>query len=156
MNIFILDRDPVAAAQMQCNKHVVKMTLETAQLLSSAVIMHGGKAPYRLTHRNHPCTLWASKNVENFRWLVKHGLALGAEYTLRFGKLHKSEAVIREVSSSEHYLPVDSISEFAIAMPAQYHKEDPVAAYRAYYIGEKSTFAKWSIRAKPFWLSSNL
>lgn len=36
MNIFVLDKNPVIAAQLQCDKHVVKMIVESAQMLSTA------------------------------------------------------------------------------------------------------------------------
>ena len=59
MNIFVLHRDPKIAAQMSCDKHVVKMILETAQMLSSAARAKGAWAPYKQTHKKHPCTLWS-------------------------------------------------------------------------------------------------
>ena len=71
MNIFLLDLDPRLAAYQQCDKHVIKMTLETAQILSSASIINGGKGPYRLTHKNHPCTLWAAQTSDNYEWLIQ-------------------------------------------------------------------------------------
>ena len=49
MNIFILDNDPVIAAQMQCDKHVVKMIVESAQMLSTAHRMIDGVMEKRLS-----------------------------------------------------------------------------------------------------------
>lgn len=144
MNIFILDIDPVRAAQMQCDKHVVKMVLESAQILST---INGG--PYKPTHKNHPCVLWAQETAGNYHWLSIHALALCAEYTLRYGKVHKCEAVIRSITPPS--IPQGS-SEFVMCMPVQYQKfGDVVKSYRAYYMGEKAGFAKWTNREAPSW-----
>ena len=145
MNIFILDSDPVLAAQYQCDKHVVKMILETAQILST---IQGG--PYKPTHKNHPCVLWAAETQANFNWLRLHGLALCQEYTLRYGKKHKCEDII---ATAYNCNPVVKRTYFVQCMPEQYKCEDPVQAYRQYYLHEKSKFAKWTKRREPFWWS---
>lgn len=93
MNIFVLDEDPVAAARMLCDQHVVKMTLETAQLLCSAHA--NGAAPYRRTHYDHPCAVWTRASTANYLWLCCHGQALADEYTYRFDREHASERVVR-------------------------------------------------------------
>lgn len=137
---------------MQLDRHVVKMTLETAQLLSSAVIMNGGKAPYKAAYKGHPCTVWTSKSRENFLWLVAHGKALAEEYTFRYEKRHKSLDVIEEVEKSAHVVPSLGLLPFALAMPDKYkNPSDPVSSYRAYYLGEKTGFAKWTKRPPPDW-----
>ena len=93
MNIFVLHPMPDIAARMQCDRHVVKMTLETAQMLSTAINELGGQAPYKSAHVNHPCSVWARETLSNFEWLWEHGINLAQEYTARYGKVHKSEAV---------------------------------------------------------------
>jgi len=145
MNIFVLSSNPVEAAQMQCDKHVVKMCLETAQMLSTIV---GG--PYKPTHANHPCTLWAASSKGNFLWLKEHGLALCAEYTYRYSKIHKSEAVIQNADVPDTISHIDFVLEFVQCMPPEYKQEDAVAAYRAYY-HSKAHFAKWTKRPIPYW-----
>lgn len=154
MNIFVLDRDPQKAAQMLCDKHVVKMLLETAQILCTVLHgreNHGALVPYKPTHKNHPCVIWAEK-PEHTYWLLLHGLSICAEYTFRYGKIHKSEAVINSIAP---YIEVtyDTPDFFALAMPDKYKSidRDPVASYRAYYIGEKSGIATWKKRDKPEW-----
>ena len=92
MNIFVLDNDPIVAAQSQSDKHVVKMVLETAQMLCAA--FPPGEAPYKRSYYNHPCTVWARKSDDNYYWLCRHGIALSVEYTHRYGKRHKSQDVI--------------------------------------------------------------
>lgn len=152
MNIFILDEDPTLAAQMQCDAHVVKMTLETAQLLSSALILNGGTAPYKITHKGHPSTVWTASSRENFLWLVAHGKALAEEYTYRYGKIHKSLAIIEEVEKCADIIPSKGLTAFALAMPDQYKDfSDPVKSYRSYYLHEKREFAKWTRRSPPKW-----
>jgi hypothetical protein len=155
MNIFILHPDPSLAAQMQCDKHLVKMVLETAQLLCS--VYPPGVAPYKRTHYNHPCAKWARETQSNFRWLLKHGYALCGEYTRRYQKYHKTGHVITWVSEHMPELPNGGITPFAQAMPDQYkNPHDPVAAYRAYYRGEKAKFATWKYPASvPEWFTNN-
>lgn len=151
MNIFILDTDPVLAAQMQCDKHVVKMTLETTQLLSSALWLNGGQGPYRLTHKGHPCTKWAAANRENFLWLVEHGKALAKEYTFRYGKEHKCESILTTLSACAKMIPQGQITDFVKAMPDEYKSSNIVDSYRSYYLGEKRNIAKWTKRQSPSW-----
>ena len=151
MNIFVLSRDPVEAARWQCNKHVIKMILETAQLLSAA--HPSDVAPYKHTHVNHPCSKWTRASLDNYRWLVEHGIALCSEYTNRYNKSHKTETVMKWLRANEPDLPKIGLTPFALAIKdAQYWHEDPVQAYRAYYIGEKARFAEWAPRAHaPSW-----
>jgi len=148
MNIFILDRDPVLAAQYQCDKHVVKMVLETAQIMST---ISGG--PYKPTHKNHPCVLWAGANLVNYNWLSEHGLALCSEYTIRYSKRHKCQNVIESLVPHFDYDAEDPIN-FVQCMSDEYKGEDPVEAYRKYYQGAKASFATWANREVPFWWST--
>lgn len=149
MNVFVLDLDPERAAQMQCDKHVVKMVLETAQLLCAA--FPEGSAPYKRTHYNHPCAKWTRESIDNFVWLVGHGLALSDEYTYRYGKQHKSHAAILWCMQHTHLLdiPAVGLTPFAQAMPDQYKRPDAVDAYRAYYRGGKAEIATWNRSRKP-------
>lgn len=147
MNIFVLDLDPVAAARAQVDKHVVKMTLESAQLLCNAF----PEAPYKHAHVHHPCAIWALRSSANYQWLLDHALALAAEYTLRYGKRHKSQDVIEWCRDhvSEISFPDSSLTPFAQAMPDEYKHPNPVQAYRNYYLGSKMRFAAWKSPAIP-------
>lgn len=151
MNIFILDRDPAIAASYQCNKHVVKMILETAQMLCSP--FDPGTAPYKRSHFNHPCSVWARHTRANFDWLVTHGLALCSEYESRYSKTHKSKAIIEWCRDNANTLtfPSEGLTEFAQAMPDECRRPDPVDAYRTYYLVHKRDFAKWPEGKKPSW-----
>jgi len=152
MNIFVLDTNPTTAAKMQCDKHVVKMVLESAQLLCSP--FEPGTAPYKRTHYNHPCAKWVRENESNYCWLLNHAWALAAEYYWRYKKVHKSLSVIDWCDANRYKLnlPKENCSPFAQAMPAIYKNPDAVVAYRAYYIGDKSKIARWNKgRPKPDW-----
>lgn len=153
MNIFVLDSDPRIAAKQHCDKHVVKMLLETVQLLSTARVTHGATAPYKATHKKHPCTIWVSASKTNYTWLVELGLALSDEYKKRFGKSHLSGRRLLEILDPPPNMPELGLTPFAQAMPEQYKQiGDAVAAYRAYYLGEKVRFAKWARGSGvPFW-----
>ena len=146
MNIFVLDPDPGVAARMQCDRHVVKMTLESAQMLSTAVNELGGQAPYKSAHVNHPCSVWVRESLGNFLWMYDHGMALAKEYTQRYGKVHKSEAVIQECMDKVRPLPLFNLSRtpHPLCMPDEYKSDDAVEAYRRFYIADKSGFAQWN------------
>jgi hypothetical protein len=118
---------------MSCDRHCIKMILESAQLLCTAIHLHGGVAQYKPTHVSHPCTIWSAKTKANWLWLKEYALALCAEYTLRYGKTHKSQAVIE--SLNPHVIPDGDLTPFAQAMPDEYRRKDGnvVEAYREYY-----------------------
>lgn len=152
MNIFILDRDIEKCARAHCDQHVVKMILESAQILCTALNRKGIKTPYRSTHVKHPCVIWAGESFDNFRWLMSLARALNAEYRYRYKKTvdHKSMGVIKALGGAR--FPRRGITPFAQAMPEKYRVPgDAVAAYRAFYRGEKRGFATWSRRAPPRW-----
>jgi hypothetical protein len=151
LNLFVLHRDPAIAARWQCDRHVVKMTLEAAQILCSAAHLLGQRAPYRPTHLAHPCVIWAAASRGNWRWVVAHGLALAREYERRYGRPHRSLAVFRWAQGRGVGPPASSgrRRRFATAMPERYRAGDPVAAYRRFYAAEKARFATWRAPAKP-------
>ena len=151
MNIFILDENPEKAARDHCDKHVIKMILESGQMLCSA--HEQGKAPWKRSHYNHPCTIWARTTKENYRWLATLGLELCAEYTRRYNKHHKSENVL--IWCAENIpttIPDGPLTQFAIAIKnSAYHRPTAVESYRAYYIGDKVRFARWKYCEPPQW-----
>lgn len=153
MNIFVLDGAPHKAARYHCDRHVVKMILESAQILCTVAHKYGLDAPYRATHHNHPCTLWAGESSANWDWLVALSAALNQEYRSRFNHTvdHKSWTVISHLEKPRSF-PETTLTPFAQAMPEKYRAAtDPVAAYRAFYIGEKASFATWKHSDQPDW-----
>ena len=136
MNIFVLSRSPRRAAELHCDKHVVKMILETAQLLYCVHWVCGTPLPegaYKQTHKNHPCAIWVRTSIENYRWLCALGTWLCIEYTFRYGKTHKTDAHLRWLRCNEPAVPSVGLTPFVQAMPDEYKHEDPVEAYRTYY-----------------------
>ena len=153
MNIFVLDNDIERCAQYHCDQHVVKMILESAQLLCTALNKKGFSTPYKSTHAKHPCVLWVEESYENFAWLKNLALALNTEYRFRFEKDsdHKSISVINQITSFEY--KNQGLTDFAQAMPDGYKiPGNAVQAYRNFYVGEKMKFAKWTKRSVPEWV----
>ncbi len=150
MNIFVLSQDPVQAAKWHCDKHVVKMALESVQMLSTALWRYGEATSYKPAHQKHPCTLWAGDSRPNFSWLVAHSEALHDEYTARYGRTHASRRVLNEASRRLNTIPLGEQTTFVQAMPEEYKSVCAVEAYRKYYLGEKMSFAKWK-RNRPEW-----
>lgn len=157
MNIFILDNDKEKCAQYHNNKHVVKMILESAQILSTVARQNGIDFGYKPTHAKHPCTLWTGKSLDNFTWLVDFVYHLHDEWRHRFNhnKTHKSYEVVRgimgRVANDGIDIPSIGLTPFAQAMPDQYKSDNTVQAYRNYYIGEKKHLADWGKREIPDW-----
>ena len=151
MNIFILNEHPQTAAKMQHNKHVVKMVLESTQMLCSAFDpIH--KPPYKKAYYNHPCTIWTRTSKENYMWLLIHAFSLAIEYTHRYNKVHASQKVINWCYKNIDKIdfPEQKRTPFALAMPDQYKTSDAVESYIYYYISEKLQNAQWKNREKPF------
>lgn len=158
MNIFVVDEDPIKAAQMLCDRHVNKMILESAQILCFVANRYEHPAPYSThgAHKNHPCTLWAGNTKENWFWLVQHGLALNDEKIFRTGKSHTSAEVIKWLLQRDFSPPPNCLTPFAQAMPVQYRNVNAVLAYRTYYLKEKQFFKDgkrpvWTKRNPPDW-----
>jgi hypothetical protein len=176
MNIFAVQPNPLDAAHDLCDKHVVKMIVESAQMLSTAHRVLDGNATIRISKSNrklkhwvhpctvrdaklclpamvnHPCTIWVMQGSDNYMWLWQHTTGLLKEYTDRYSKQHSMRGLVNDYLST---LPVNirrgQLSPFAQAMPEHYKTDDAVTAYRNYYIGDKKRFAKWSKTSPPSW-----
>ncbi len=156
MNIFILDNDIQQCARYHCDLHVSKMILESVQILCTALNEQGFRTPYKSTHRKHPCVRWVMDSHDNFLWLAALADALNKEYRYRYEKDrdHASIIVLRDIAGLEY--EARGLTEFAQAMPDQYKVPgDAVSAYRAFYLGEKHRFARWTRRPAPDWWISN-
>lgn len=164
MNIFVLHENPRIAAHMMCDKHVVKMIVEGCQMLSTNHRMSGSHvvyAPvnlYKQSFQNHPCTIWARQTTDNYFWLADHTHELSLEYTRRYNKIHLAHAMTEWF---RFHVPLQvtegHLTPFAQAMPEEFKVSgDAVAAYRKYYIGAKSRFAKWKFTKTPDWYVEGL
>ena len=146
MNIFYLHKDPVKAAEMQYNKHVVKMILESAQMLCTAHHCYGNaeqklNVPYKQAHLNHPSTIWCRQSIPNYMWLYNHMIALGKEYTKRYGKNHLTITKCKEPLSvsPEGIDTYVSFTEPPQCMPDEYKRDSAIHAYWLYYVNDKSS-----------------
>jgi hypothetical protein len=161
MNIFYLDHKPSLAAAYHCDKHVVKMILETAQLLCTAHRVLDDRGPlyyddqgyYKSTHVNHPSAIWVRSSVPAYMWTHALLLCLCEEYTRRYGKVHKVESsgLMAKLVDPPGILHNTKPTFPPQCMPEQYKRDDVVEAYRAYYVGEKHKIAKWRTGKKPTW-----
>ena len=165
MNIFFLSDDPETAAEWQCDRHVVKMILESAQLLSTAHRELDGDewadevGLYKRTHKNHPSAVWVRKSTHHYRWLYNHFLALCDEYRYRYGKEHltytKMHSLLNEYPDN---LEDDGWTDPPQCMPDDYKHRNTVQAYRNYYTLDKASngwFCYNKGRCAPWWLTKN-
>lgn len=156
----MLDSDMTLCAQYHCDKHIVKMPTEAAQLISSVLHKLGKPelAPYKLTHENHPCAVWARKHLGNFQRLLDYAHAISAEYTVRYGKVHKAFTAIEGITydtftpadfgdTSVIHSPMPNCTTFK-NLPAHYNLID---AYRMYYIRDKQHILDFKTE-RPDWL----
>ena len=171
MNIFVTDPSPTLSARCLPDKHIVKMPLETCQMLSIVCSKKWGHdygelhringEPYKTekgAFRNHPCTIWANASLENTWWLLAHGLALCNEYSWRYGKIHSCEKTLVEATeiippAPRPYLP----KSFTFAGPNEYKYDTSIDTFTAYkrYISSKPWAASNYLRdpsRKPHWL----
>lgn len=171
MNIFYLSNDTATCALYHCDKHVVKMIVEYCQLLSTAHrVLDGNVLPrqelesilYKKTHRNHPSAIWARACRANYLWLHELTVQLNKEYTRRYGRVHKSvrTGLMDALLTTPENIVDGEFSEPTQAMPDQYKVPgDSIKAYKAFYIAEKSGFAKWKGKLQesfePKWYSDH-
>ena len=151
MNIFYLDENIETCARYHCDAHVIKMILESAQILCTVLWLNNIDSPYRPTHKNHPCVLWAGESLSNWIWLKNLAGALNNEYKYRFShnKNHKSYDVILSLQTPP--IPDLGLTAIVQAMPEEYKNKNPVLAYRQYFISRKYHPAKWTKREVPSW-----
>ena len=143
MNIFYLDSDPEIAASYVYDKHKVKMILESAQMLCTAHHLldpcNSDDIPYKVVHKNHPSTIWVRESSPHYLWLYQHMLALGEEYTRRYGRTHLTITKCKDVLARYPGGIFNvGFSEPPQCMPDEYKVEgDSIQAYWNYYIGDK-------------------
>jgi len=179
MNIFMLDYNPKLSAQFHNDKHVVKMIVEYAQLLSTAHRILDGKEEevryqtktgsfrkkkvfslvdntlntsiYAAAHVNHPSSIWVRESKSNYNWLHEMSLHLVEEYKIRYGnKKHKTESVLINLFKVPSNINDHGFTLLKLAMPEKFHKTCPVESYRDYYRTDKEHLANWKTN-KPYW-----
>ena len=182
MNIFYLDRDPKVCAQMHNDKHVVKMILEYAQLLSTAHRILDGKLVeglsksgrkakryelpdqrdqllYTATHSNHPSAVWCRQTSMNYDWLYSLFVESCNEYTHRYGKVHVTDNKLRHALSHrpKNIGRSEVWQDPTPAMPDIYKvASNGVESYRNYYLGDKREMSRWTNRHMPTWFADGI
>ena len=176
MNIFYVDKDPKVCAEMHCDKHVVKMIVEYAQLLSTAHRVLDGTPYYDLTetgrrvlryqldgsykdallykaaHINHPSAIWVRENFENYYWLYDLFSHLSDEYTYRYSKRHSTTELLGDILEiAPDNIPEGVFTQPPQCMPDEYKTKNSIQAYQNFYIGEKAPFCNWKNREIPKW-----
>ena len=169
MNIFYLDQDPKVCAQYHCDKHVVKMILESAQLLCTAINVVAGEqvTPYKSTHVNHPCAIWVRESFSNWMYVYCLMLYLELEWNFRFehDKDHKAVTLLCKSGNNiklkaQELLPDKPFTAPPLCMPEHCKTTtmfgsivDATVSYRNYYNLEKQHLHKWTNRNVPFWIT---
>lgn len=163
MNIFVLSEDPRECARFHNDRHVVKMILETCQLMSTAHVFLDGERTakarvpliLRPTHVNHPVAIWVRQTAENYNWAGELLRNLCLEYNQRYGKVHSyvtNGLVARLMLHRPMNMQHGQRTPFAQCMPAQYRRASAVEAYRLYYFHEKWHMDSWRAPARtPQW-----
>lgn len=157
MNIFFLHRLAWLAAIMHCDKHM-KMIVEAAQMLSTALFKHtgsadlmpmraDGKTPYSgKAHPHHPSTLWVGLTRANYEWLCELAESLLEQNQIRYGKEHGCTDAIHHLRRMAEHIPDltgGQMTPVPLAMPDEYKQPDRVQAYRQFYFHDKRRFARW-------------
>lgn len=161
MNIFWLDTNLTNCAKAHYDKHIVKMPIEYAQLLSTTLIHFGYEAPYRKTHENHPCAKWARKHKGNYQLLWDLANEVGKEYTHRYGKVHKSHQLLldglipREIDTGEDVIITTPLPNCTSIKNAPEHI-NLVTLYRMYYLADKAYIRSYKNREEPEWMGDRL
>jgi hypothetical protein len=157
MNIFYIDKDPIIAAQQLSDPHIRKMQIESAQMCCTAHWAVGNEAPYKRAHFNHPSTIWARQSIQHYNWLVEHGLEICKEFTLRYGKHHKTQDVLEWLQANKPNLPDNGFISPPLCMPDHYKKNDAIDAYRNFYVKDKLAIKKLDWKKipekKPLWVN---
>lgn len=181
MNIFYLDENPIKSANMLNDKHVVKMIVESSQMLINPYYLSIGitstkkispldqikinnlfktfpfKTPYKMSFMHHPCSIWVCNSFSNWKWLLDHAIAIGSEYNLRYLKFHKTQIVLDWMSKNYPSMNDIGLTQHAQAMPDKYKNIDSKIAYMNYYLGDK-TWSSWKrnlLNTPDFWTEKN-
>tara|TARA_R110000868_G_scaffold79604_15_gene226420 strand:+ start:1115 stop:1675 length:561 start_codon:yes stop_codon:yes gene_type:complete len=174
MNIFVLHSSPKVSAESLCDKHVVKMSIEYGQILST--VHHILCSPiasqlYKPTHRHHPCVVWAAAHPNHYNWLLSLADWTWFEYHYRYGRMHATSERLRpllEQNPSPFDREMWAYRARRSALPPMCLPDKykliaapswgcTMASYREYYIREKSAFARWNHhRPAPAWYTERI
>lgn len=161
MNIFVTNEHPKLAAESLDDKRVIKMVLESVQMLCTAMNYHGAtQAPYKSTHVNHPSNIWARATRGNFMWLYWHATELMNQYEYAYDKMHKCTDYMDLIFEAARFIPDGGITPFANCAAnsekgvSYKHLTDVTEAYRRYLVDRWNGDMRkptWKNRNMPFW-----
>jgi hypothetical protein len=166
MNLFILSLNCKECAEFMFDKHVIKILLEAVQMLCAAIQLIDPENSitqeitlYKISHKNHPVTVWMRQSLENYLWTIDLVEEMHNEWKYRYNhpaeKMHKSYIVatyLKKYAPSADKFPTSGLTRFALAMPDECKCDDPVESYRRYYqTPEKQKIASWKKRERPSW-----
>ena len=166
MQLFILSLNHKECAEFMMDKHVSKIIIEAVQMLSSAKRIIDPNDPntsydelYKITHVNHPVTIWIRQSLDNYQWTLDMIEAMHNEWKFRYDhpleKIHASYKIAQKLSlwrPRADQFPVVGLTPFAQAIPNIYKSDDIIESYRKYYQSEeKQKIATWKKRSKPEW-----
>ena len=151
MNLFVLDQDPKIAAAHNCDRHVIKIILEAAQMLGTAHRIVNHDSRFKAIYANHPVTMWVRASRENYIWTTTHALGLCNEYTRRYLREHTTQEKILWFHENIPTFTKRSLTPFAQAMPDDCKSDDAVEAYRKYYKLHKADLATWKFGPPVWW-----
>lgn len=160
MNIFVLDKVPKYAAAYLCDKHIIKMQIEYAQLLSVYLRSRGIEHTRLMkdTHKNHPCTLWVMDDDINALWLASCLRHVLDEYTARWDKAPNPRIAAITAMANDYLveIPWTLPYNWVYCMPDMCKLDNIEDSYRLYYLLYKRHFAKWSHGPTPAWYTEAL
>ena len=178
MNLFYLHEEPEVSAKLHCDKHVVKMIIEYAQMLSTAHRMLDGTqytdassgrriqrwkldnsnmdgVLYKASHINHPSAIWVRENAIQYQYMYDLFVELCDEYTFRYGKEHLTDTKLRQLLNQlPNNITLGVWREPPQCMPDDVKCESVIDAYHKYYKVYKKDFAKWTSRPTPQFMSA--
>lgn len=175
MNIFVVNSNPIVAARSLPDRHVTKMIVESAQMLSIVFSEHYWNigevrkvdgTPFKTkrgTFKNHPCTKWVAENINHCEWLIFHAIGLCNEFNLRYGHSHGLHQSLNDVlelfsSATKNKARWALVKQFARAMPDNLKYDENISDVQAYrlYLNTKPWVKDNYLRLpsrKPTWIS---
>ena len=153
MNIFVTDQNPKICAMSLCDKHAVKMILESGQMLSTAHrLCNGSTDVYKTAYQNHPCTIWTRQTDANYMWHLELFVHMCAEYQYRYKKIHTTYSkLINQLLTIPSGIPNGELTPFPCCMPDEYKISSNVFHNYRWFICNKPFPRVWTKRSPPFW-----
>jgi hypothetical protein len=159
VNLFYLDSDPKKCAQYYCDRHVNKIMVEIAQMLSQAHYDFGNEIPpYKKSKLIKPQILiytWITESRGNYIFAGKLALELLEEYKYRYNK--ETHACIYPLAWLTSHIPLrlpdKGQTKFKLTNNVFAYEDyfSEIEASRFVYVDYKCKKDRWTKRPKPEW-----